>query len=118
MFNFMPQPLYSRGKTPRYPLDRRLGVPPEPVRVFGIEKHLPPSGIRIPDRTAGSLIAVPSASRAILVLHSIRNDHNSWYAVVKHVMFVHACMKLGVLVRAVKSGNRVTRVDKRTVKTE
>jgi hypothetical protein len=25
--NFMPRPLYPRGKSPRYPLDRRLGGP-------------------------------------------------------------------------------------------
>jgi hypothetical protein len=30
-FSFKTRSLYPPGKSPRYPLDRRLGEPPEPV---------------------------------------------------------------------------------------
>jgi hypothetical protein len=39
MVNFTPRPLYSQGKSPRYPLDRRLGGPQDPVwRLWRREK--------------------------------------------------------------------------------
>jgi hypothetical protein len=37
---FMPQPLYSRGKIPRYPLDRRLGGPQSRSGHSGEEKEI------------------------------------------------------------------------------
>jgi hypothetical protein len=42
--NFTPWPLYSRVKSPRYPLDRRLGGPQSRSGRFGEEKILDSSG--------------------------------------------------------------------------
>jgi hypothetical protein len=36
--SFTPMPLYHRGKSPRYPLDRRLGAPQSQFRRCGGEK--------------------------------------------------------------------------------
>jgi hypothetical protein len=38
--NFTPRPLYPRGKSPRYPLDRRLGRPQSRSGRSGEEKPL------------------------------------------------------------------------------
>jgi hypothetical protein len=44
-----PAALYPRRKGPRYPLDRRLGGPPEPVWTQGLEeKSSAPAGDRTP----------------------------------------------------------------------
>jgi hypothetical protein len=40
--NFTPRPLYPRGKSPRYPLDRRLGGPQSRSGRFGEQKILDP----------------------------------------------------------------------------
>jgi hypothetical protein len=40
MVSFMPLPLYLRGKSPRYPLDRRLGGPQSRSVRRGEEKIL------------------------------------------------------------------------------
>jgi hypothetical protein len=42
--SFMPRPLYSQGKSPRYPLDRRLGGPQSRSGRGGEDKNsqLPP----------------------------------------------------------------------------
>jgi hypothetical protein len=42
--NFTPRPHYPRGKSPRYPLDRRLGGPQSRSGRFGEEKILDPTG--------------------------------------------------------------------------
>jgi hypothetical protein len=42
--NFTPRPLDPRGKSPRYPLDRRLGGPQSRSGRFGEEKILDPTG--------------------------------------------------------------------------
>jgi hypothetical protein len=45
----VPAALYPRGKDPRYPLDRRLGGPSEPVWTQGLEeKSSAPVGDRTP----------------------------------------------------------------------
>jgi hypothetical protein len=44
MVSFTPQPLYLRGKSPRYPLDRGLGGPQIRSGRFGEEKILDPTG--------------------------------------------------------------------------
>jgi len=51
--SFTPRPFYHRGKSLRYPLDRRLGGPPEPVWTQWRREKIPPSvGNRIcPART-------------------------------------------------------------------
>jgi hypothetical protein len=46
---FTPQPLYSRGKSPRYPLDRRLSRPQSRSERRGGEKILDPTGTRNSD---------------------------------------------------------------------
>jgi hypothetical protein len=43
---FTPLPLYPRGKSPRYPSDRRLGGPQSRSGRFGEEKILDPTGTR------------------------------------------------------------------------
>jgi hypothetical protein len=44
--SFTPQPLYRQGKSPRYPLDRRLGGPQSRSGRGGEEKNFqPPPGI-------------------------------------------------------------------------
>jgi hypothetical protein len=50
----MPRPLYLRGKSPRYPLDRRLGRPQSRSGRRGEEKILGPTG---------TLVVQPVASR-------------------------------------------------------
>jgi hypothetical protein len=44
--SFTPRPLYPRGKSPRYPLDRRLGGPQSRSGRRGEEKILDPTGTR------------------------------------------------------------------------
>jgi hypothetical protein len=44
--SFMPLPLYMRGKSSRYPLDRRLGGPQSQSGRRGEEKTLDPPGTR------------------------------------------------------------------------
>jgi hypothetical protein len=41
MVSFMPQPLYPQGKSPQYPLDRRLGGPQSQSGHSGKEKKNP-----------------------------------------------------------------------------
>jgi hypothetical protein len=55
--NFTPRPLYPRGKSPRYPLDRRLDGPQSRSGRFGEEKILDPTGTRIPDPSVVQLVA-------------------------------------------------------------
>jgi hypothetical protein len=42
MYNFTHLSLYARGKSPRYPLDRRLGELQNRFERFGIEKSFFP----------------------------------------------------------------------------
>jgi hypothetical protein len=53
---FMPQPLYPRGKSPRYPLDRRLGGPQNRSGWHGEEKILAPTGTPTPNLLSSSLM--------------------------------------------------------------
>jgi hypothetical protein len=52
--SFTPLPLYPRGKSPRYPLDRRLGGPQSRSGRFGKEKILDPTVIRTPTPRSSS----------------------------------------------------------------
>jgi hypothetical protein len=46
--SFTPRPLYLQGKSPRYPLDRRLGVLQGRSGRYGEEKNSqPPPGIEL-----------------------------------------------------------------------
>jgi hypothetical protein len=57
VISFTPRPLYSQGKNPLYPLDRRLGGPQSRSGRGGEEKNSqPPPGIETwnPDRPARS----------------------------------------------------------------
>jgi hypothetical protein len=57
--NFTPRPLYPRGKSPRYPLERRLGGPQSRSGRSGEEKIIDPTGTRTPDPS----VVQPVASR-------------------------------------------------------
>jgi hypothetical protein len=46
--NFTLRPLYPRGKSPRYPVDRRLGGPQSRSERLGEKKILDPTGTRTP----------------------------------------------------------------------
>jgi hypothetical protein len=46
--SFAPQPLYPRGKSFRYPLDRRLGLPQSRSGRYVEAKILDPTGTRTP----------------------------------------------------------------------
>jgi hypothetical protein len=46
--SFTNLPLYSRGNSPRYPVDRRLGGAQNRLGIYGEEKSLTPTGNRIP----------------------------------------------------------------------
>jgi hypothetical protein len=52
--SFTPLPLYPRGKSPRYPLDRRLGGPQSRSERFGEEKILDLTGARTPTPQSSS----------------------------------------------------------------
>jgi hypothetical protein len=52
--SFMPRPLYPRGKSPRYPLDRRLGGPQNRSGRRGEEKIFDPTGTRMPTTPSSS----------------------------------------------------------------
>jgi hypothetical protein len=55
--SFTPWPLYSPGKSPRYPLDRRLGGPCSWSGLYGEENNLAPTRIWTP---AIQPIAIPT----------------------------------------------------------
>jgi hypothetical protein len=57
--SFMPRPLYPRGKSPRYPLDRRLAEPQSRSGRRGEEKILDPT----PDSNSDPLVVQPVTSR-------------------------------------------------------
>jgi hypothetical protein len=59
---FTPRPLYPRGKSPRYPLDRRLGGLQSRSGRFGEEKIRDPTGTRTPTPRSSSpwLVAIPT----------------------------------------------------------
>jgi hypothetical protein len=48
MVSFTPRPLYPRGKSPRYPLDRRLGGPQSQSGRYEEVKIIPPTRTRTP----------------------------------------------------------------------
>jgi hypothetical protein len=54
MVSFTPLPLYPRGKSPRYPLDRRLGGPQSRCWWRGEEKILDPTGTWTPTPQSSS----------------------------------------------------------------
>jgi hypothetical protein len=65
--SFTPRPLYTRGKSPRYPLDRRLAGPQRRSGQLEKEKILHPTGTR---NTAPTLSAssYPTSLKCILIL--------------------------------------------------
>jgi hypothetical protein len=69
--SFTPLPLYSRGKSPRYPLDRRLGAPQSRSEERGEEKILDPTG------TENSNPSAPSAVQPLASRYTGSNNNNS-----------------------------------------
>jgi hypothetical protein len=55
--NITPRPLYPRGKSPRYPFDRRLGGPQNRSGRRGEDKNLVPTGTRTPAPSAVQPVA-------------------------------------------------------------
>jgi hypothetical protein len=73
--SFTPRPFYPRGKSPRYPLDRRLGGPQNRSGRGGEKKKIPATaGIRtaVVQPVAYSLycLSYPGSSRNIVFLYS------------------------------------------------
>jgi hypothetical protein len=60
--SFTPLPFYPRGKSPRYPLDRRLAAPQSPSGRCGKDKILDPTGTRTPSPRSSTLqpFAIPT----------------------------------------------------------
>jgi hypothetical protein len=54
LVSFTPRPLYTRGKSPRYPLDRRLGEPQNRSGRRREEKIFDPTGTRTPTPRSSS----------------------------------------------------------------
>jgi hypothetical protein len=61
VFSFTPRPLYPRGKSPRYPLDRGLGEPQKSSGRYGEEQILDSTGTRTQTPRSSSLqpVALP-----------------------------------------------------------
>jgi hypothetical protein len=133
--NFTPWPLYPREKSPRYPLDRRLGGPQSRSGRFGEVKIIDPTGTRTPtpqssnSRYTDCAIPAPWRSLKIQYLH-----HRKYTVVIVEtswlMMFMgknrcsgcHVCSKRRLighwLTRVMKTQNRafitidgVTRTD-------
>jgi hypothetical protein len=68
--SFTPHPLYSRGKIPRYPLDRRLCGPQSRSGRRGEGKILEPTGIRTmtPRSSSPQPVAIPATLSQVLFL--------------------------------------------------
>jgi hypothetical protein len=87
--NFTPRPLYPREKSPRYPLDRRLGGPQSRSGRPGEEKILGPTGTRTPTPLSSNSVASRYTDYAIPAptLRKLRADlkpMNSWYTSVRN----------------------------------
>jgi hypothetical protein len=70
--SFTPRPLYPQGKSPWYPLDKRLGGAQNRSGHGGEEKNSqPPAGTRTPDHPARSLAlyhwAIPAPRYEIFI---------------------------------------------------
>jgi hypothetical protein len=77
---FTPLLLYPRGKSPPYPLDRRLGGPQSRSGRRGEDKIIDPTGTRTPTPLLSIqlLVAIPTAlSRLLTATHAKRKIHVS-----------------------------------------
>jgi hypothetical protein len=72
LVSFTPRPLYPRGRSPRYPLYRRLGGPQSRSVRNGEVIILDPTGIRTPTSQSSSPqpVAIPTALSRLLYLLS------------------------------------------------
>jgi hypothetical protein len=107
--NFMPRPLYPRGKSHRYPLDRRLGGPQSRSGRRGEEKILDyrdsnsdPSVVqRVTSRyTDCAIPAVITYCRKSKVLLRVTSSG---------IMFVPSFVQIGHLVQELLRGNGAAR---------
>jgi hypothetical protein len=58
--SFTARPLYPRGNSPRYPLDRRLGGPQNRSGRGEIKENLDPPGIPTPRPSSPQPVAIPT----------------------------------------------------------
>jgi hypothetical protein len=80
--SFTLRSLYSRGKSPRYPLSRRLGGPQNHSGRRGEEKSLTPIGTRIP--TFGRPARSQSLCRlGTMIAQSVKRQATGWTARVR-----------------------------------
>jgi hypothetical protein len=83
---FTPRPLYPRGKSPRYPLDRMLGGPQSRSGRLGEKKILDPTGTRTPTPPPSSPqpVAIPTTlPRLLLLLLPINNNNKTPWLLVR-----------------------------------
>jgi hypothetical protein len=80
--NFTPRPLYPQGKSPQYPLDRRLGGPQNRSGRFGEVKILTPTGTRTPTPRSSSpqLVAIPTTLSRLILLKLWHSE--MWWCIV------------------------------------
>jgi hypothetical protein len=72
--SFTLRPLYSPGKSPRYPLYRRLGGPQSRSGRRGEEKILDPTGTRNFDPTVVQAVAIPTELSRLLAYVIVQNE--------------------------------------------
>jgi hypothetical protein len=89
-YSFTPRSLYSRGKSPRYPLDRRLGQPQSRSGRCGVDKNiLTLPGIEprpVASHYSDWAIPCPSAS---VIARTQRGVYNEWVSTLLNYRLCH-----------------------------
>jgi hypothetical protein len=100
-----PRPLYRRGKSPRYPLERRLGGPQNRAGRRGEEKILDPTGTRTPTplsiaRVYHTKCEVLSKQREVLSYEYYVGHH------LGHIYDISNILQTGPLIRYKEAKDR------------
>jgi hypothetical protein len=72
--SYTPRTLYPRGKSPRYPLDRRLGGPQNRSGRRGEEENLAATGTRTPTSQPSSPLPVAIPTMLSRLLYRMKMD--------------------------------------------